>query len=52
MKDKIAQLKISNISKLSPYQRDLLDDWIKKTRKELKNNYEIYSDSCEFNLMK
>lgn len=52
MKDKIAQLKIVNISELCPYDRIRLDNWLKETRKELKNNYKKYSDKCNFNLMK
>lgn len=52
MKDKIAQLKISNISKLCPYDKIRLDNWLKEIRKSIKEEPEKYSDKCQFNLMK
>ena len=50
-KDKIAQLKIRDISKLSPYDRVRLDNWLKETRKKIKKDHKAYSDECEFSLM-
>jgi hypothetical protein len=48
MNDKIASLKIRNISQLCPYDRTRLDKWLKKARKEIRDNYKQYDDKCEF----
>jgi hypothetical protein len=51
-KEKIASLRIRDINELCPYDRIRLDKWLKKTRKEIKENYKKYDDKCEFALMK
>ena len=48
MDDKIASLKIRNISQLCPYDRIRLDKWLKKIRKEIRNSVDEYDDKFEF----
>lgn len=52
MTDKIASLKIKWLQDLCPYDRIRLSKWLKKVRKELKNNHKDYDDKCEFGLFK